>query len=524
MFQSNIFRKITSGSLLAVMAFGCWIAKNEKAVADQTDVSVELMLSIDVSGSVDSDEYNLQMDGYAAAFRDPEVISIIERLPDGLATGVQFWSTLPAPAQPWRVIKTAQQSRDFANYLDNLARPSSSTSSFYQWITRWDRITTIGGGTNIAGAINAATESIISNQYNGNVLVIDVSGDGRSNWYQLNGNTSYDGYCGGSSGDENCPGVKNARDAAVNLGITINGLPIEDNSSSTTITDYYTSHVKGGTRGFVETARGFGDFTRAAKAKIYQEVSSALTPLAQPDIITTNEDTTATYNLIAGNPDNNNAGEDTDPNGDTLTVKQFSVGTQEYVFNSQNSSIEVTMPSNAILTVYSNGDVAYNPNGQFESFGAGDTLRTPDEFTYTVQDSSGYTSSAKATLDINGVADNPNAADDTTTTNENTSTDINVLANDTDVDSDADDLSISQINGSTVSVGSVFNLTSGASITVNSDGILNYNPANSVSLNLLNNGDTEDETFTYTVRDEAGNTDTADVTVTVTGITDTFAD
>ena len=36
--------------------------------------------------------------------------------------------------------------------------------------------------------------------------------------------------------------------------------------------------------------------------------------------------------------------------------------------------------------------------------------------------------------------------------------------------------------------------------------------------------DSQIETIEYTVSDELGNTDTADIKVTVTGITDTFAD
>lgn len=528
MFHSNIssiFKKITSGSLLALMALGYWTVKTEKAFANSVDVTAELMLSIDVSGSVDSDEYNLQMDGYAAAFRDNEVISIIESLPDGLAVGVQFWASYPAPSEPWQVIKTAEQSRAFANYLDSLARPSSDTTSVYTWTENQIVYNLgIGGSTNITGAIAAAADSIVSNDYNGNVLVIDISGDGRSNGYQLNGNTSYDGHCGGGSGNSNCPGVQNARDAAVALGITVNGLPIEANDTSSTMTNYYNNHVKGGARGFVETARGFSDFTRAAKTKIRQEISAALSPHAQDDTITANEDTAATYNLITGDPNNSNAGQDTDPNGETLTIRQFVVGTSEYEFNSQNTSIEVIMPSNAILTVSSDGNVTYNPNGQFESMDASDSLLTPDEFVYTVQNSSGYTGSARATLDINGVADNPVASDDQGTTDEDTSEDINVLANDQDPDTSSSDLRITHINNIPVSVNNPITLPSGDILTLNQDKTINYDPSRNSTLNLLNDGDSGTVTFSYTVSDPSGNTDNANVTVTVSGIDDTFAD
>lgn len=515
MIHTNNIKKITSCSLLAFMALGYWTAKTEKSIASgQTDVTAELMLSIDVSGSVNSDEYNLQMDGYAAAFRDSEVISTIESLPEGLAVGVQFWATLPAPPEPWQVLKTEQDSIDFANYLDNLARPGRNTSSFYGWYNH-SYYNQIQSGTNVSGAIAAATESITTNQYNGDVLVIDVSGDGKANGYQFNANNSYDGYCDGGN---TCQGVKNARDAAVSLGITINGLPIENSSGSTTITDYYDAHVKGGIKGFVETAAGFSDFTRAAKDKIYQEVSAALNPKAQDDIITTDEKTVATYNLIAGDPNNANAGQDTDPNGDTITVTKYSINNEEKTVGQQ-----IEMPSGALLTVASNGDVTYDPNGKFDNFTEGDTLSSPDMFTYVVSDSSGYTDGATATLNINGVADDPVAKDVIAGTDEETPIpSINVLKDVTDPDSD--EFTVTQIDGIDVSSGSVITLTSGAEVTLNSDGTLKYNPKTSESIKRLNLGENKVEIVDFTVSDELGNTDIATLTVTVEGITNTFAD
>ncbi|MDJ0568242.1 MAG: DUF1194 domain-containing protein [Pleurocapsa sp. MO_192.B19] len=401
MFYSNIFRKITTSSLLGFMVLGYGTATTEKSIASgQTDVTAELMLSIDVSGSVNSTEYNLQMDGYAAAFRDSEVISTIESLPEGLAVGLQFWATLPAAPEPWRVLRTEQDALNYANYLDNLARPNRNTPSFYKWYNS-DYYSKIQRGTNVTGAIAAATEAITTNQYNGDVLVIDVSGDGKANGYQFNANNSYDGYC---SGGDSCQGVKNARDAAVALGITINGLPIENNSSSTTITNYYNAHVKGGTKGFVETAGGFDDFARAAKEKIYQEVSAALSPDAQDDNVDTTEDSAVNYNVIAGNP-SNNAGQDIDPNGDTLTVTKFVMGGTEYTFDAQNTTETINLANGATLTVKSNGDVNYDPtnSNSLDAMNPGETAT--ETFTYTVSDPYGYTDTADVIITVNGRAE-----------------------------------------------------------------------------------------------------------------------
>ena len=495
------------------------------------------MLSIDVSGSVSTNEYNTQMNGYAAAFRDDEVISTIESLPKGLAVNVQFWSSLPAPPEEWRVLTTESESLAFADYLDNLARPSNTTSSYYEWYDS-EYYSKINWGTNLTGAISAAKDSIINNNYDGDILVIDVSGDGTSNGYQFNGNDSYDGYC--SSSYTSCPGVTNARDAAEALGITINGLPIESqNATNTPITDYYNNHVKSvgtNTAGFVETATSFFDFSRAATQKITTEIENAAgelgIPDANPDTIVTDEHTPVSYNLIAGDPDNGNAGQDTDPEGDTLTVTKFIVGDTEY---EPGESVE--MSSGITLSVASNGDVTYDPviTGLFEDFNEGDRLPKPDKFTYVVEDSDGHTNSAWATLDIHGVADSPEAKDNNYTTDEDSQKWMTVLKNDTDPDTDKEDLKIVAIKGIPVSnVGDEITLSSGAKVrlrlvnpanhSTKGKYALQYDPRDSLIMQILNEGENRKETFEYTVEDDKGKTDVGSITITVTGLTDTFAD
>ena len=255
-------------------------------------------------------------------------------------------------------------------------------------------------------------------------------------------------------------------------------------------------------------------------------------PLAQPDTINTDEDTVETYNLISGNPENND-GQDSDPEGDTLTVTKFNVGGTEYTFDTQSSHV-VTMPSGALLTVNSNGDISYDPNEQFESLNPGDTAPNPDQFTYTVSDSEGSISTATATVNINGVADDPIAVDDTFTTDEDTFKQIHVLRNDSDPNTSKDKLRVTKINNTPVELNGIFVLDSGATLQVkeveennkhtNGDYTLLYDPTNSDSLNLLNEGESATETFTYTVSDPEGNTAQGSVTVTVNGIQDTFAD
>lgn len=129
----------------------------------------------------------------------------------------------------------------------------------------------------------------------------------------------------------------------------------------------------------------------------------------------------------------------------------------------------------------------------------------------------------------------PEAEDDKKNTDEDTAKWINVLKNDSDDQTDREDLIITKIDNTLVSVGDVITLESGAKVKLvkrNNTSkysqlgkyALKYDPTSSYSLNTLNKDDEETETFSYTVSDAEGNTDQAYVEVKVKGITDTYAD
>lgn len=86
---------------------------------------------------------------------------------------------------------------------------------------------------------------------------------------------------------------------------------------------------------------------------------------------------------------------------------------------------------------------------------------------------------------------------------------IDVLANDTDA---------SAIHVSATALTS----TLGASLSINPDGTIAYDPRGSTELQSLGQGETAEDSFVYTVADIYGATATATVTVTVGGGNDTF--
>ena len=97
------------------------------------------------------------------------------------------------------------------------------------------------------------------------------------------------------------------------------------------------------------------------------------------------------------------------------------------------------------------------------------------------------------------------ANDDEAETDEDTAISIDVLENDSDIDGDV------------VSVESVDNSESIGAASVDETGLITYDPSG--AFDSLAPGDSEEDTFEYTTTD-GGLTDTALVTVTVTGVND----
>ncbi len=194
----------------------------------------ELVLALDSSASVDRDEFKLQLDGLAAAFRDPDVLGAVERLkPLGAAVAVIQWG---GPGETRTVLPFT--------HLEN-ARDAKAFGFRIGLIRRWMR----ASSTSIATAIGDAAALIAGNNFDGQRLVIDVSGDGPDN-----GSADLDA----------------ARKKARMAGITVNGLAIEAEDKS--LRDYYRDRVIIGADCFVEPARGFEDFARAIKEKLLREL------------------------------------------------------------------------------------------------------------------------------------------------------------------------------------------------------------------------------------------------------------
>ena len=205
-------------------------------------VDVELILAVDVSYSMDMDELAIQREGYAQAIVSKEFLQALKTGPNGKIAVTYFeWaaSTDQKIIIPWRVIDGPETADAVANeIMKTPVRRASRTS--------------------ISGAINFAMPLFDENPHRGLRRVIDISGDGPNN---------------------NGAPVVTARDAALEKGVVINGLPImiKEPSYSTMDIDnldyYYEDCVIGGPGAFVVTIKDRDKFKEAIRTKLLLEVA-----------------------------------------------------------------------------------------------------------------------------------------------------------------------------------------------------------------------------------------------------------
>uniref|UniRef100_UPI003A8E45A4 Ig-like domain-containing protein n=1 Tax=Gimesia sp. TaxID=2024833 RepID=UPI003A8E45A4 len=166
-------------------------------------------------------------------------------------------------------------------------------------------------------------------------------------------------------------------------------------------------------------------------------------------------------------------------------------------------------------SVVNNGDgtFTFDPETDFQDLALDET--TSVSFTYTATDThSGVSNTGTVTVTVTGVNDPVEANNDTANVSKNSTVNIDVLGNDVDVDA-TDTLTVTLIDGQAVTnAGDFVTLTSGATVTLEADGSLTYDP-NGIHPDLLP-PDTEADSFVYTVSDGTV-TDTATVNVTIHG-------
>lgn len=206
---------------------------------------LSLALALDVSGSVDQQEYRLQADGLAAALADDDVKALLFALPDApVALAVYEWSASQYQRliQDWVLITDDAALASVVARLGALQRqPAPEPTGLGAALSYGKRL--IGSGP----ACWSQT--------------LDVSGDGKNNDW---------------------PTPQQLREQRILAGLRINALVVvEDRDEERAgaretgeLPAYFNTQVIQGPGAFVEVARGFEDYRRAMKRKLLKELAT----------------------------------------------------------------------------------------------------------------------------------------------------------------------------------------------------------------------------------------------------------
>lgn len=234
------------GTALTLLALILLASVPRTAAQTGEPVDLMLVLSSDVSRSIDHPKFKLQREGYAAAVADPKVLDAIRDGPHGkIAISFVEWSGFGAQkvVVDWSTIDGAESARHFGDQLVEIPRSFA------------DR-------TSISGGIEFSAQQFSRAPYQTARRTIDVSGDGTNN-----------------AGRD----VGLARDEVVAKGITINGLVIlsdrempwsaEHTNPPGGLEKYYRDNVIGGPGAFVMVAQDFQSFGQAIIKKMIAEIA-----------------------------------------------------------------------------------------------------------------------------------------------------------------------------------------------------------------------------------------------------------
>lgn len=219
-------------ALLAAALIAALCAGRPAAAAK---VDMALVLAVDVSESVDAGEYQLQHEGIARAFENPDVIAAIKNGAAGAIDVLMLeWSDRDKQVitVDWTRVSDAASGAAFAAKVRAGTRSSA-------------------GLTAIGDALLASAAALKTAPDTATRRVIDISGDGMANIG---------------------PKPDDVRDALNAQGITINGLAIL--ASEPWLDTYYNNDVIGGDGAFLLQVKDFQSFATAIKQKLLAEISA----------------------------------------------------------------------------------------------------------------------------------------------------------------------------------------------------------------------------------------------------------
>lgn len=244
-------KKTKKKASIAIVTVFTSLVVGQGSLKADINVDTELLLLVDVSGSVDSSEYNLMMGGYSEAFRNLDISNAISQGAQGsIAVSLMFWSASDEQSVgvDWMQINDASSASSFADAIDATVRPFQSLTAIGSALT---------AGTQTFGL---ETGGEISNGFNSISQIIDISGDG------LDNDTP--------PSSDRAQNVRDARDASIASGVDmINGLPIGNAGGA--LEQYYQDNVIASSleqEAFTQKVETFSDVAESLEMKLTREL------------------------------------------------------------------------------------------------------------------------------------------------------------------------------------------------------------------------------------------------------------
>lgn len=227
------------------------LASRDHPLPVATDVN--LITAVDVSDSITPDDEHLQYSGLARGVLDPQFLA---RIAEGAEQRIGFvaftWSSggQVDVIVPWTVIASRADAERVAAQLQ--AAPRIDRTGFGRYGPATSSVDRRGGMTDVGEAVQSAVALSTAAPFPARRSVVNILSNGV---------------------DNNGPTPDAARDQAIRLGITINGIVFGERDD---LADYFRQHVIGGPGAFLMTVSKPEDLPRVLEKKFWQDLIATL--------------------------------------------------------------------------------------------------------------------------------------------------------------------------------------------------------------------------------------------------------
>jgi len=240
---------------LGIVAFAYVLLAGSSAATAEPATDANVVTGLDFSHSVSLDEHWIVQEGLAQALLSPEILQAIQAGHHGRIGFALFgWHTKTLPLLPWMLIGSANDAelalqRIRAAFIEQIATEATLRRVEGRF----------GRPTDLSHALSSASSMLLTAPFRSTRSVINIIGNGPDNVNE---------------------DAQAARDAALSLGFTINGVVLGNDSD---VIEYFRQSVVGGPGSFVEHVPSAEVMTEVLRRKFINDIVIGLADGSEPD-------------------------------------------------------------------------------------------------------------------------------------------------------------------------------------------------------------------------------------------------